>query len=224
MIADQPPFTYPDWSKQTMNLGKTLQREDLILRAEGKTSTVRVMEIEEAKVGTTHGTATLDAFDGNLSADVSQDIAKVALFERHKATGTRGLGFTKGFGLKSGAAASTVAHDTHNLLIVGMNEDDMAVAGNELSKAGGGMIVVKDGKVLALLPLPVAGLLTDRPVREVQRQVEKLDEAWKALGCNLVSPFMTMALLGLPVLPELRISNRGLVDTLAFKFVDVIVS
>ena len=223
MITDQPSVTYPDWSKQTVNLGKTLAKEDFILKTEGKTATVRVMEVEEAKVGTTHGTATLKVFDGNLSADVSQDIAKVALFERHKATGTKGLGFTKGFGLKSGAVASTVAHDSHNLLIVGMNEDDMAVAGNELGKAGGGMIVIKDGEVLAFLPLPVAGLLTDRPVREVQRQVEKLDEAWKALGCNLVSPFMTMALLGLPVLPELRISNRGLVDTLAFKFVDVIV-
>lgn len=223
MIRDQAPVTYPDWSKHTVNIGKTLTRKDFILAAEGESATVRVMEIEEAKVGTTHGTAVIKVVDGNLSADVSQDIAKVALFERHKATGTRGLGFTAGFGLKSGAAASTVAHDSHNLLIVGMNEDDMAFAGNELVKAGGGMIVVREGKVLALLPLPVAGLLTDRPVREVQQMVEKLDGAWKALGCGLVSPFMTMALLGLPVLPELRISNRGLVDTLAFEFVDVIV-
>ncbi len=224
MITDRAPVTYPDWSKQTVNLGKDLSREDFILKADGEAATVRVMEIEEARVGTIHGTAAIQVVDGNLPADVSQDIAKVALFERHKATGTRGLGFTRGFGLKSGAAASTVAHDSHNLLILGMNEDDMAYAGNELVRAGGGMIVVREEKVLALLPLPVAGLLTDRPVREVQHLVERLDQAWKTLGCRLVSPFMTMALLGLPVLPELRISNRGLVDTLAFKFVDVIVS
>lgn len=223
MINAAPTVTYPDWSKQTMNLGNPLAREDFLLAAEGDRATVRVMEIEEAKVGTTHGTAVLAIVDGNIQADIGLDVAKVALFERHRATGTQGLGFARGFGLKSGAVASTVAHDTHNLLIMGVNEDDMALAGNELVRVGGGMTVVKDGKVLALLPLPVAGLLTDRPVQDVRGLVEKLDAAWKVLGCDLVSPFMTMALLGLPVLPELRISNRGLVDTLAFKFVDVIV-
>ncbi len=223
MIRTEAPLTYPDWSKHTVNLGKTLTLEDFLLAADGETATVRVMEIEEAKVGTRHITADLPVVEGNVPADTAQDVAKVALFERHNATGTRGLGFTRGFGLKAGAVASTVAHDSHNLLIVGVNEADMAFAGNELVKAGGGMIAVRDGKILALLELPVAGLLTDRPVKEVQAQVEKLDEAWKQLGCNLVSPFMTMALLGLPVLPELRISNRGLVDTLNFKFVDVLV-
>ena len=158
-----------------------------------------------------------------MPADTTADIAKVALFERHRASGTRGLGFVRGFGLKAGAVASTVAHDSHNLLIVGVDEDDMAFAGNTLALSGGGMLVVRDGKVLALLELPVAGLLTDRPVTEVQAQVARLDAAWKALGCELVSPFMTMALLGLPVLPELRISNRGLVDTLTFRLVDVFV-
>ena len=223
MLHEDTPVTYPDWSKNTVKLGKTLSPDDFKVEAIGDSATVRVMEIEEAKVGTKSTTETLGIVHGNIPADVKKDIAKVGLFERHKETGTRGLGFTKGFGLQGGAAASTVAHDSHNLLIVGMDEEDMAFAGNELVKAGGGMIVVKDKKVLALLPLPVAGLLTDRPVEEVHAQVEKLDEAWKELGCKLVSPFMTMALLGLPVLPELRISNRGLVDTMNFKFVDVLV-
>ncbi|MBW1723565.1 MAG: adenine deaminase [Deltaproteobacteria bacterium] len=223
MMRESPPHPYPDWSKNTLNLGKTLTREDFMLRSTEGSVTVRVMEIEEAKVGTIQGTAELRVVDGNVPPDPDRDIAKVALFERHRATGTRGLGFVKGFGMKGGAAASTVSHDSHNLLVVGMDEGDMAFAGNQLVKAGGGMIVVRDGKVLALLPLPVAGLLTDRPVHEVQRLVERLDGAWKELGCDLVSPFMTMSLLGLPVLPELRISNRGLVDTLKFRFVDVIV-
>ncbi len=223
MLKEDTPVTYPDWSKNTVKLGKTLTPDDFKVEAVGDTATVRVMEIEEAKVGTKSITETLGIVNGNIPADIQKDIAKVALFERHKETGTRGLGFTKGFGLKGGAAASTVAHDSHNLLVVGMDDEDMAFAGNRLAEAGGGMIVVKNKKVLALLPLPVAGLLTDRPVGEVHALVEKLDEAWKELGCVLVSPFMTMALLGLPVLPELRISNRGLVDTMNFKFVDVLV-
>ncbi len=223
MVAVRPPVSYPDWSKNTVNVGKTLTSNDFLLKAEGKRATVRVMEIEEVKVGTKHITVEMPIVGGNVAADVSLDIAKVALFERHKATGTRGIGFVRGFALKTGAVASTVAHDSHNLLIVGCDERDMAFAGNELARAGGGMIVVRNGEILALLKLPVAGLLTDRPVEEVQKQVERLDNAWKELGCHLVSPFMTMAFLALPVIPELRISNRGLVDTLAFKFVDVLV-
>ncbi|HBK85050.1 MAG TPA: adenine deaminase, partial [Firmicutes bacterium] len=120
--------------------------------------------------------------------------------------------------------ASTVAHDSHNLLIVGTNDEDMALAGNKLAEVGGGMVVVRDGEVLALLPLPIAGLMSDRPLTEVATSVGELDKAWKALGCNLVSPFMTMALLALAVLPELRLTNRGLVDTVNFQFVDLIVA
>ncbi len=222
MLKEGEPVIYPDWSKNTVKLGKTITPDDFRIEAAGDTADVRVMEIEEAKVGTKSITETLQVVNGNAGADVKKDIARVALFERHHETGTHGLGFVKGFGLTGGAAASTVAHDSHNLLVVGMNDEDMAFAGNQLANAGGGMIVVKDRKVLALLPLPVAGLLTDRPVEEVRAQVEKLDEAWKELGCKLVSPFMTMALLGLPVLPQLRISNRGLVDTMNFKFVEVL--
>ncbi len=221
MTVKTPDVTYPDWSKNTVKLGKSLTKEDFLLKASGETAKVRVMEIEEAKVGTKHKVLELPVIDGLVTANKEQDVAKVAIFERHKATGTRGLGFVKGFQLQTGAVASTVAHDSHNLLIVGMNDEDMALAGNELAKAGGGMIAVKGGKVLALLSLPIAGLLTDSSVEEVEEKVKALDQAWKELGCDLISPFMTMALLGLPVLPELRITNRGLVDTVNFKFVDV---
>lgn len=221
MTVKTPDVTYPDWSKNTVKLGKSLTKEDFLLKASGETAKVRVMEIEEAKVGTKQRVLELPVINGSIPANKEQDVAKVAIFERHKATGTRGLGFVKGFKLQTGAVASTVAHDSHNLLIVGMNDEDMALAGNELAKAGGGMIAVKDGKVLALLSLPIAGLLTDSSVEEVEEKVKALDQAWKDLGCDLISPFMTMALLGLPVLPELRITNRGLVDTVNFQFVDV---
>ncbi|MGB4268015.1 MAG: adenine deaminase [Spirochaetota bacterium] len=222
MEVPQQKVTYPEWSKNTVNVGKKLQRDDFIVRSDKQKVSVRVIQIHEAKVITTQIIETLQVIDGNIAPDPKNDIAKAALIERHKATGTKGIGFVKGFGFIKGAVASTVAHDSHNLLIVGTNEDDMAFAGNELIKAGGGMIAVANGKVLALVELPVAGLLSDEPVDVVQKKVENLEKAWKDLGCALVSPFMTMALLGLPVIPELRLSNRGLVDAINFTFVDVV--
>ncbi|MCX8125234.1 MAG: adenine deaminase [Spirochaetes bacterium] len=222
MLIPTKSITYPDWSKNTVNVGKVLHKDDFILQSNKKQVKVRVIQIQEASVITKQSTETLNVVDGNIAPDTTKDIAKAALFERHKATGTKGIGFVKGFGFIKGAVASTVAHDSHNLLIVGTNEEDMAFAGNELIKAGGGMIAVANGTVLAIVELPVAGLLSDEPVEVVQKKVEKLQQAWKDLGCTLVSPFMTMALLGLPVIPELRLSNRGLVDAINFAFVDVV--
>ncbi|HHY46213.1 MAG TPA: adenine deaminase, partial [Firmicutes bacterium] len=203
-----------------------LKPEDFTVRAGAGTDRVRVrvIEIMEGKVGTKNVAVDLPLGPGGtILASREHDVAKVAVIERHHATGTMGIGFVKGFGFTAGAVASTVAHDSHNLLIVGMNDKDMAYAGEVLAQCGGGMVAVRDGAVLALVELPIAGLQSDRPVEEVSRQVEKLARAWKDLGCHLVSPFMTMALLSLPVLPELRLTNRGLVDTLGFKFVDLVV-
>ncbi len=222
ILSPAKKVTYPDWSKNTVNVGKTLAKDDFILKSNKNQVKVRVIQIREASVITQLVFETLPVVNGNIAPDTTKDIAKAALIERHKATGTKGIGFVKGFGFIKGAVASTVAHDSHNLLIVGTNEEDMAFAGNELIKAGGGMIAVAHGKVLALVELPVAGLLTDEPVDVVQKKVANLEKAWKELGCRLVSPFMTMALLGLPVIPELRLSNRGLVDAVHFTFVDVV--
>ncbi len=222
MLTPSKKVTYPEWSKNTVNVGKTLTKDDFTLKSDKKQVKVRVIQIQEASVITKGIVETLNVVGGNIAPDISKDIAKAALIERHKATGTKAVGFVKGFGFIKGAVASTVAHDSHNLLIVGTNEDDMAFAGNQLIKAGGGMIAVANGKVLALVELPVAGLLSDEPVDIVQKKVELLEKAWKDLGCTLVSPFMTMALLGLPVIPELRLSNRGLVDAVGFAFVDVL--
>ncbi|MGE5398074.1 MAG: adenine deaminase C-terminal domain-containing protein, partial [Chitinophagales bacterium] len=178
-----------------------------------------VMEIIEAHIGNYHRIIEMKVKDGQPLYQEAGDIAKVMVMERHGGPGNYGLGYVKGFGITGGAAASTVAHDSHNLLIIGNNDEDMALAGNVLTEAGGGMIVVKDGKVLAKLPLPIAGLMSDRQVEEVAEGVAKLDEAWKELGCNLISPFMTMSMLSLPVIPELRLTNRGLVDSLNFEMI-----
>ena len=224
MTVDLPPRKYPEAVRQSVKLSKPLDEGDFRITAPaGKNEvTVRTMLIEEAQVGTKLGLKTLPVFNGAVSADPTTDMAKIAVFERHGINGSSALGFVSGFGFAKGAVASTVAHDSHNLLIVGTNDADMAVAGNILAEHGGGMVAVSDGEVLALVELPVAGLMSDRPVEEVAQDVAKLAQAWLELGCKLVSPFMTMALLPLPVIPELRLTNRGLVDVNKFSFVSLI--
>jgi adenine deaminase len=227
MRVSTPEFLYPAFARKSVHLVSPLMPVDFAIRPSNQATTsviVRIMQIMEAKVGTLARQAILPVADGFVQNDLNQDVAKAAVVERHHASGSYGLGFVQGFGLQGGAVASTVAHDSHNLLIVGTNDEDMAIAGNTLAEVGGGMVAVRDEQVLALLPLPIAGLMTDRPLEEVAQAVEELDVAWKQLGCQLVSPFMTMALLALAVLPELRLTNRGLVDTVNFQFVDLIVA
>ena len=132
-------------------------------------------------------------------------------------------GFVKGFGFKKGAMAQTVAHDAHNLLVAGTNDEDMALAANTLIECGGGLCAVADGKVLALVPLKIAGLMSELPVEDVAAMIDALDAAWKEMGCVINSPYMTMAIIPLACLPELRLTNRGLVDCRNFQFTDLFV-
>ncbi len=221
MLVEIPSFTYPAEARDSVHLKEKLTPQHFVIKAPEGAETVKahVMEVIEAHVGTYHRMIDMKVVDGQPLHQEADDVAKVMVMERHGGSGTYGLAYVKGFGLTSGAVASTVAHDSHNLLIVGTNDEDMALAGNTLAELGGGMIAVKDGKVLARLPLPIAGLMSDKPVEEVAQAVAGLDEAWKELGCDMVSPFMTMALISLPVLPELRLTNRGLVDCLNFTMI-----
>ncbi|MDW7650249.1 MAG: adenine deaminase [Bacillota bacterium] len=225
MTVTPPPKKYPAFVRESVRLATLLTEHDFRIEAPHNSNnvTIRAIRIEEAQVGTKQAILDVPVDVGAVCANPQADLAKVAVFERHKGTGSRALGFVTGFGFARGAVASTVAHDSHNLLIVGTNDADMAVAGNILAEHGGGMVAVADGEVLALVELPVAGLMSDRPVEEVAQDVAALARAWKELGCTLVSPFMTMALLSLPVIPELRITNRGLVDVTNFSFVDLFV-
>ncbi len=143
------------------------------------------------------------------------------VFERHHNTGKKGFGFVKGFGIHCGAMASTVSHDAHNLLVIGTNDEDMALAANTLIQCGGGMCAVQNGKVLGLVPLPIAGLMGEKPMEEMAKAVADLEEAWKVIGCSMPSPFMTMALIPLACLPELRLTDRGLVDCTRFCFTEI---
>ena len=215
-------YTYPEKALHSVHLDK-VTAESFRIDAIGDNAKARVIEVIPARVGTYEKHLKLPIIDGNLSADSSQDVLKVAVFDRHKRTGTIGKGFTKGFGIKKGALAQTVAHDAHNLLVVGSNDEDMALAANTLIECGGGLCAVVDGKILGLVPLPIAGLMSDKTLEEMSVMVEQLEEAWKTMGCTLPSPFMTMALIPLACLPELRLTNRGLVDCCTFNFVDLII-
>jgi len=151
-------------------------------------------------------------------SDPGRDIIKIAVVERHRATGNIGLGFVKGFGLKSGALASSVAHDTHNIVCIGCTDGDIYAAVKDVEEMRGGLAVVRDGRVIDRLPLPIGGLMSDRPLGEVAEGWRKLRKAAASLGCSLDEPFMTLSFLALPVIPELKITDRGLVDVTAFDF------
>ncbi len=223
LLMDLPTVKYPASARNTVRMAKILTEEDFTVKApsESGSATIRAIRIEEAQVGTKQELINVAVKHGCIESDPKTDLAKAAVFERHSGKGSFALGFVRGFGFTRGAVASTVAHDSHNLFILGTNDADMALAGNILAEHGGGMVAVDDGEVLALVELPIAGLLSDRPVADVARDVAALGDAWRKLGCELVSPFMTMALLSLPVIPDLRLTNRGLVDVNSFTLVSL---
>jgi len=156
---------------------------------------------------------------GRLVVDVDRDLLKLAVIERHHGTGNLGLGLVKGFGLKRGALAATVAHDSHNLIVVGANEADMVTAAEHLIRLQGGLAVAAGGRVLADLPLPIAGLISPAPLEEVAAAYGRLQEAYRELGGRLPDPFMALSFLALPVIPELKLTDQGLVDVNRFQVV-----
>ena len=222
LTVELSPYAYPENAVNSVHLDK-LSADDFIIPCDGESATVHAIEIIPARVGTFDKIVTLHVRDGGIVADAEQDILKVAVFERHKRTGTVGKGFTKGFGIKRGALAQTVAHDAHNLLVVGSNDEDMALAANTLIECGGGLVAVLDGRVISVVELPIAGLMSDRPIEEMSASIEKMEQTWIDMGSTLPSPFMTMALIPLACLPETRLTNRGLVDCRTFEFIDLIV-
>ncbi|MEK7293037.1 MAG: adenine deaminase C-terminal domain-containing protein, partial [Actinomycetota bacterium] len=160
--------------------------------------------------------------------DQNVDIARIAVVERHNATGRIGLGYVSGYGIKRGAIASSVAHDAHNVMVVGARDasgpSDMAVAVSRVADLGGGQVVVCDGKVIAEAPLPIAGLMSDLPLNVVASQLDSVVRAAHGLGISLSAPFMTLSFLGLSVIPDLRITDHGLIDVNSFAKVPVAVS
>jgi adenine deaminase len=210
-----PSVAAPDWMRGSVRV-RTLAAEDFAIRADGR---VRVIGVEAGQIVTKALQADPARRDGQAVADPTRDLAKIAVVERHRETGRIGLGFVSGFGLKRGALASTHAHDAHNVVVVGVADADMAAAVNRLREIGGGQVAVAFGQPVAEVACPIGGLLSDRPVEEVADAVSRMERASQELGVTLPSPFMAMSFLALSVVPELKITDRGLVDTVNFELV-----
>lgn len=196
-----------------------IEKKDFEIK--GTSKFVNTIEIIPHQLVTKSSVCEAKFENGFLNSNTETDTLKILVMERHRATGNIGKGFVKGFNLKSGAIASTVAHDSHNMIIVGTNDFDMYTAAVELVKMQGGKVVVKDGKVIAKLPLPIAGLISDKDFDYVVKHCEELNNAAKELGCTLDDAFMTMSFLSLPVIPELKITDKGLFSTKKWDFVKI---
>ena len=179
--------------------------------------------VEAGLILTQHNKRFVTEFNGFLQADTSNDLAKLGVVERHGKTTSaiplQGLGFVEGFGLERGAIASSVGHDSHNITVLGVKDEDMAIAVNRLIELQGGFVVVADGKVLAEFSLPIAGLISELPHEQVHEGLIPLRKAAKSLGCRLPEPFLQVAFLPLPVIPHLKITDKGLFDVDQFKHV-----
>jgi adenine deaminase len=206
----------PEWVKSTVRI-QPVASNDFQIPWEG--GAARVIELIEGQIVTGASAEEPKVEDGFAVADSARDLAKIAVVERHLGTGRIGLGFVRGFGLERGAMASTIAHDAHNIVVVGMEDDDMARAVQRLAEIGGGLVVIADRGVQAELPLPIAGLLSDAPLSEVVEASGACVEAAKALGCTYPAPFQTLSFLALSVIPKLKITDRGLIDVDRFELV-----
>jgi adenine deaminase len=215
-IADVPRIEIPEWVRQTIRV-RPLAPADLAIPWDG--GSARAIGLVEDQVVTESLTCEPAVQGGLAVADPARDLAKIAVVERHLATGRLGLGFVSGSGLRRGALASSVAHDAHNLVVVGMGDRDMAFAVERLAEIGGGIVAVEALRVLAECPLPVAGLLSDKPLAEVVEQSRACNAAAHDLGWVGATPFLTLAFLALSVIPHLKITDRGLVDVDRFELV-----
>ena len=196
--------------RSTMNL-RYRSPEDLKVRL-NRAARMRVIEIVPNQIITRQVLMRPRSENGQVVADIERDILKLVVVERHHATGNVGVGFVRGFKLRSGALGSTVAHDAHNVVVVGTNDADIARAIEELVKMQGGQVAVSHGKVRAELALPIAGLVSDRPLAEVIARLGTLNAAARAMGCDLEAPFMTLSFLSLSPIPELKLTDQGLID------------
>ena len=224
LIVDLPAFDYPEWAKNSVHLGKALSAVDFKLAAPNKASlTANVIGVVEKQAPTRHLRLEVTPQNGEIKTDLARDIAKVALVERHKATKGVQVGLVQGFGFTAPCAiASTVAHDCHHIVVVGTDEKDMALAVNQLAKMGGGQVAVKSQQIIGRVPLPIAGLMSNERADVVARQAATILAGFRECGCMMKNPNMQLSLLALVVIPELRISDLGLVDSTRFAFIPVV--
>ena len=211
------PSVLPVIGRHTVTLPPLSER---VFQIGGSSAQTPVIGIIEGKIITDYLTEDIPSTDGDKRPDSTRDLARISIIERHGKNGNIGNGFVRGFSLKAGAIASTVCHDHHNIACVGANYLDMLTAVHRMSEIEGGFVVVRDGRVLAELPLPIAGLMSDQPFEVVHAGLADLRDAAKSLGVGLEEPFLQLAFLALPVIPALKITDHGLVDVMQFKLID----
>ncbi len=225
ITVECPHLDWPASARDTVNLGKRLTAADFVITAPPGADkvTVKVIGVIENQAPTQSLSTVLKVEQGMLLPDEKQDLAQIALVERHRGTGGVTNGFVSGFGYKGRMAmASTVAHDSHHMIVVGTDCDNMAATANRLGEVGGGITVWQDGAEKALVELPIAGLMSDRPAAEVAAKADRMVQAMADCGCNLNNAYMQHSLLALVVIPELRISDLGLVDVTRFELTNLI--
>ena len=226
-LLPPPDFAWPDRARATVHMGRSLGAADFDIPAPAGANRVRarVIGVVENQAPTRALEAELPVVDGIVGMDGAQDVCQIALVERHRGTGGVVNGFVSGFRYDVPCAvASTVAHDSHHMIVVGTSKADMAAAANRLAEAGGGVTVWREGRELALVPLPIAGLMSDAPAAEVAAAAEGMVAAMLACGCDVNNAYMQHSLLALVVIPALRISDLGLVDVTRFERTDLLLA
>lgn len=228
LLIDLPAYPYPEWAVHSVRQAHPLAAEDFRLSLPDgfssnlKTVSANVIGVIENQAPTRHLKIDVPALEGEVNVDISRDLAKIALVERHEGSGRVQVALVHGFGFDTSCAiGSTVAHDSHHMIVVGTDEADMAMAANELAKVGGGQVVVKEGKIIGMVELPIAGLMSNEQAEVVAEKALTVLEGFHTCGCKLNNPNMQLSLLALVVIPELRISDLGLVDVTRFEFVPV---
>ena len=209
-------LTVPEWVRQTIHLAPVAAESFHILAGPRR---IRVIDVVPGQLLTGSLLAEPAVRNGSIVADTARDLVKIAVLERHHASGRIGLGFATNVGLKRGAFASTVAHDAHNIIVLGVDDADMAACACRLADIGGGIVVAEGGRVVEELPLPVAGLMSDQPLAVVHQRLSSMERRLAGMGVSMSAPFMTLSFLALSVIPELKITDRGLVDVANFQLV-----
>ena len=231
ILIDLPAYDYPGWVKSSINLGHALTEADFRLAVDKSfgskkdTAQANVIGVIENQATTRHLKLEVPLVDGEVQVNIEQDLAKIALVERHKGTGGVQVGLVQGFGFQVPCAiGTTMAHDSHHMIVVGTDESDMVKAAQQLAKMGGGQVVVKGGEVIGQVELPIAGLMSDERAEIVAQKAATVLEGFRACGSQLNNPNMQLSLLALVVIPQLRISDLGLVDVTRFEFLPVLES
>jgi adenine deaminase len=223
--VELPKSSPPAWATDSVKLKKTLRADDfkIQVRTQKSNAKANIIGVIENQAPTRHLICDVQVLNGEIQADIQQDIAKIAFVQRHSGMSGITMGLVSGFGFTAKCAiASTVTHDSHQMIVVGTDDDSMAVAANTLAGCGGGQVVVKNGKVIGQVELRIAGLMSDERADVVAKKAGTILKGFRSCGCQLNNPNMQLSLLGLVVIPELRISDQGLVDVIKFKVVPLL--